>query len=215
MPYKYSESRRHTFTKPKYKVTNWPDYNEALRRRGDITIWFTEEAIDQWHPIKTGARGRPMGYANHAIETALLIRQVFHLPLRQTEGFMNSIARIMGAAITIPDFSSISKRSIELPRQILNKAKEPGSVVMVDSTGLKVYGKDEWHQEKHDVPARRTWRKLHLAVDENHQILACEHTTQEVGDPTAVPGLLDKIDTFLETFMGEGGLEGKTSKAVL
>lgn len=55
--------------------------------------------------------------------------------------------------------------------------------MVVDSTGLKVYGKDEWHQEKYDVPARRTWRKLHLAVDENHEILACELTTPEAGDP--------------------------------
>ena len=97
-----------------------------------------------------------MEYSNHAIETAVLIRQVFHLALRQTEGFMTSIARIMKADINISDFSSISKRSIELPRQVLSKAQEPGSLIIVDSTGLKVYGKDEWHQEKHDVPARRT-----------------------------------------------------------
>ena len=95
-------------------------------------IWFTKEAIDEWHPIKTGARGRPLVYADHAIETAILIRQVLHLPLRQTEGFMNALARIMGAAISIPDFSSISKRAIELRRHILSKALEPGSFVIVD-----------------------------------------------------------------------------------
>jgi len=216
MPYKYIESRRHKFTKPKYKVTYWLDDNEALRRCGDITIWFTEEAIDQWHPIKAGARGSSMGYANHAIETAILIRQVLHLPLRQTERFMNSIARIMGAAIAISDFSSISKRSIELPRQILNKAMKPGSVVMVDSTGLKVYGKDEWHQEKRDVLARRTGRKLHLATDENHQVLVCELTTPDVGVPTAVPDSLDQIATPFEIFMGDGAYDGDpVSQAVL
>jgi hypothetical protein len=59
MPYKHSASRRHKFTKPKYKVTNWPEYNDALRRRGDLTIWFTEAAINEWRPAKTGARGRP------------------------------------------------------------------------------------------------------------------------------------------------------------
>lgn len=115
MPYKHNESRRHKFSKPKYKVTNWTEYNDALRRRGDITIWFTEEALEQWHPVKAGARGRPLVYADHAMETAILIRQVFHLPLRQTEGFMNSVAHLMKAEISIPDFSSISKRSIELP----------------------------------------------------------------------------------------------------
>ena len=79
---------------------------------------------------------------------------------------------------------------------------EPGNLVIVDSTGLKVYGKDEWHQEKHDVPARRTWRKLQLAIDEKHQILACEFTTPDIGDPTAVPDLFDQISTPIETFIG-------------
>jgi hypothetical protein len=216
VPYKHNESRRHKFSKPKYKVTNWTEYNAALRRRGDITIWFTEAAINEWRPAKTGARGRPQEYSDHAIETAILIRQVFHLLLRQTEDFMVSLARLMNAAISIPDFSSISKRSIELPRHVLSKALEPGSLVIVDSTGLKVYGQDEWHQEKHGVPARRTWRKLHLAVDEKHQILACELTTPEVGDPTAVPDLLAQINTPFEVFMGDGAYDGEpVSRAVL
>src|SRR5450830_1539030 len=216
MPFKHSESRRHKFTKPRYKVTNWPEYNDALRPRGDFTIWFTQAAIDEWRPAKTGARGRPLEYSDHAIETAILIRQVFHLPLRQTEGFMNSVASMMGAHISIPDFSCISKRSIELPRHVLSKATQPGALVIIDSTGLKVYGKDEWHQEKHRVAARRTWRKLHLAVDENHQILACELTTPEVGDPTAIADLLDQIDSPFETFIGDGAYDRDTvSKAVL
>ena len=111
--------------KSRYKVTNWPDYNKALRRRGDFTIWFTEDAISNWHPAKTGARGRPQEYSDVAIETALFLRQVFHLPLRQTEGFMNSLVRVMKADIAIPDFSSISKRSIEIPKHILIKSTLP------------------------------------------------------------------------------------------
>ncbi len=216
MPYKHHENRRHKFTKAKYKVTNWPDYNEALRRRGDITIWFTEEAITAWRPAKIGARGRPQEYSDVAIETTVFIRQVFHLPLRQTEGFMSSLALILKADISIPDFSCISKRSIELPRHMLSKAIEPGSLVIVDSTGLKVYGKDEWHQEKHDVPARRTWRKLHLAIDEKHQVLACELTTPDIGDPTAVPDLLGQITTSFGTFVADGAYDGESvSQAVL
>jgi Transposase DDE domain len=216
MPYKHNESRRHKIPKSRYKVTNWHDYNNGLRQRGDVTIWFTEDAIADWRPAKTGARGRPQEYSDIAIETAVFIRQVFHLPLRQTEGFMNSLARAMKADITIPDFSSISKRSMTLPRHILTKAKEPGSIVIVDSTGLKVYGKDEWHQEKHAVPARRTWRRLHLAIDENHNVLACELTTPEVGDPTAVTDLLDQITTLFDTFMGDGAYDGEpVAQAVL
>src|ERR1700680_2413272 len=216
MPYKHNQSRRHKIEKAHYKVTNWPEYNQALRQRGDVTIWFTEEALAAWRPTKTGARGRPQEYSDLAIETALFLRQVFHLPLRQTEGFMNSLSRLMKSVISIPDYSSISKRSISLPRHVLSQAIEPGSLVIVDTTGLKVYGKDEWHQEKHDVPARRTWRKLHLAIDEHHQILACELTTPEVGDPSAVADLLTQIVTPFETFIGDGAYDGEpVSRAVL
>jgi hypothetical protein len=208
MPYKHNENRRHKIKKSKYKVTNWHGYNNSLRKRGDFTIWFTEEAIADWHPAKSGARGRPQEYSDVAIETSLLIRQVFHLPLRQTEGFMNSLVTVMKVDITIPDFSNISKRSISIPKLLIIKAQEPGSVVIVDSTGLKVYGKDEWHQEKHEVAARRTWRKLHIASNEKHYIMACELTTPEVGDQTAVPDLLDQIDTPFDTLIGDGAYDG-------
>jgi hypothetical protein len=216
MPYKFNESRRDKITKAKYKVTNWKEYNSALRKRGDITIYFTDEAIAGWHPKKTGKRGRPQEYSDVAMEATLLIRQVNHLPLRQTEGFMNSVVCLMKAEIAIPDFSTISKRSIELPKLLLSKARESGSVVIVDATGLKVYGKDEWHQEKHAVAPRRTWRKLHIGVDEKHKIVACELTTPDVGDPTAVPELIDQIATPISTFMGDGAYDGDpVSQAVL
>jgi hypothetical protein len=216
MPYKHNQNRRHKIEKARYKVTNWPEYNKALRQRGDITIWFTEEALAAWHPAKNGARGRPQEYSDLAIETALFIRQVFHLSLRQTEGFMNSLTRLMNSTISIPDYSSISKRSISLPRHTLSQALAPGSLVIVDSTGLKVYGKDEWHQQKHDVAARRTWRKLHLAIDKHHQVIACELTTPEVGDPSAVADLLAQIVTPFKAFIGDGAYDGEpVSQAVL
>src|SRR5260370_34340293 len=100
-------------------------------------------------------------------------------------------------------------RSISIPRHVLSQALEPGSLVIVDSTGLKVYGKDEAHQEKHDVPARRTWRKFHLAIDEHHQILACELTTPEVGDPSAVADLLTQIVNPFVTFISYGSYDGE------
>lgn len=114
-----------------YEVTNGPEYNNALRRRGHTTIWFTEEALAGTYPAKTGARDRPLKYADLAIETALFIRQVFHLPLRQTEGFINSLTSLMKTTISMPDF-----RSILLPRHVLSRAREPGNLVIVDATGL-------------------------------------------------------------------------------
>ena len=137
MPYKFNESRRDKIQKSRYKVTNWKAYNQALRNRGNMTVWFTEEAIRDWHPEKSGKCGRPLEYSEHAIATALLIRKVFHLPLRQTEGFLNSVVSLMDVEIRVPDFSSISKRSGTLKRLKLNKEMKPGTHVIVDSTGLK------------------------------------------------------------------------------
>jgi hypothetical protein len=138
-----------------------------------------------------------------------MIRQVFRLPLRQTEGFMCSVVEIMGLDLSIPDYSCISKRSIGLKLKRLIDSIEPGSYCLVDSTGLKVYGKDEWHQEKHKVKARRSWCKLHLAIDENHQILASDLTEKSVGDTTALASLLSQIEGF-KTFMGDGAYDGDT-----
>jgi transposase len=208
MPFKHNESRRHKIQKSRYKVTNWAEYNDSLRERGNITVWFTPEAIEKWHPEKVGKRGRPFEYSEHAISTALLVREVFKLPLRQTEGFLKSIVSLMDVELKVPDFSSISKRSGKLSRLLLNKAIKPGSHVIVDSTGLKVYGQDEWHQEKHKVKARRTWRKLHLAVDEKHQVIAVELTTPETGDPSAIPDLLGQIDSDFDTFIADGAYDG-------
>jgi hypothetical protein len=216
MSYKFNESRRHKIKKALYKVANWAEYNDALRRRGDISILFNQDAIDNWRPAKTGGRGRPFEYSDQSIEAAMLIRQVFKLTLRQTKGFMTSIARVMGAAISIPDFNCIPKRTVELPAIFLTKAMKPGSVLIVDSTGMKVYGKDEWHQEKHAVPARRTWRKLHLAIDEHHHVLACALTTPEVGDPSTIGDLLAQITTPFDAFIGDGACDGEpVSQAVL
>jgi hypothetical protein len=216
MPNKHNVPRRHKIPKMRYKVTNWPAYNAALRSRGDMTIWFTEDAIAAWRPAKTGHAGRPQEYSDIAIETALMIREVFHLPLRQTAGFMNSVVRMLKLEIDIPDYTCISKRSDDLSPALLDKAHQPGSLVIVDSTGLKVYGRDEWHQEKHAVAARRIWRKLHIAIDENHYLIACDLTTTDVGDTSAVPGLLAQIDHHFKTFIADGAYDGEpVSKAVL
>ena len=208
MPYKFNESRRHKIPKAKYKVVNWPEYNESLRQRGNFMLWFSDEALAAWHPDKTGKVGRPMLYSPLAIQSMLLIRRVFRLPLRQTQGVMSALVDVLEVDIQIPDFSCCSRRSTGLPQDTLAKATQPGSVIIVDSTGLKVYGKDEWHQEKHSIPARKTWRKLHLAVDENHQISACELTTTEIGDPSAIPDLLDQVDSPFDYFIADGAYDG-------
>lgn len=216
MPHKHHQSRQHKFTKAKYKVTNWSEYTEALRRRGDITLWFTDGAIAHWHPEKiAGKRGRPQEYSNVAIECCLILRQVYKLPLRQTQGFLDSLIQLLNLNIHAPDYSNISKRSVTLKLQKLTNTVDAGSHIIVDSTGLKVFGKDEWHQQKHAVKARRTWRKLHLGVDENHHIVACKLTDNSVGDSSAIEDLLNQVDD-VEIFMGDGAHDGDpTYKKIL
>src|SRR6201990_1586566 len=171
MPYKLNEARRHKIPKRKYRVTNWPEYDAALVRRGSLTVWGTEEAIAAWHAPATGKRGGQPVYSGLAIQTGLALRLVLRLGLRQIEGTLGSIAHLLSVDISIPDHTTFSRRGDGL--RLLTKAIKRGEPLhlLVDSTGLKMYGEAEWHEEKHGKRFRRRWRKLHLAMDANsHEI---------------------------------------------
>ena len=215
MPNKHNDKYRHKFKKSTYKVKNWAEYNDALRKRGDITIWFTDEAIRTWVPEKTKKRGRPREYSNLAIETCLFLRMVFSLPLRQTEGFANSLVKLMNLDLAVPDYSTLSKRSISLELSCLAQTLTPGSHVIVDSTGLKVYGGSEWNQENHSIKPKRTWGKLHFAVDEKHQIIAYDITDNSKGDPTTAVDLLAHIKHSFKVFMGDGAYDSFALNAAI
>src|SRR5215217_2539742 len=189
MPYKFNEPRRHKIPRARYRVQNWPEYDRALQRRGDLTVWVAPEAIAAWCPPRTGRRGRPRDYSDVAIATGHLLRLAFGRPWRQTEGLLRSIAALLGLELGIPDHTTFSRRSPGLAlATALARAQAGGPVhVVIDATGLKVFGAGEWLTEKHGARGRRTWRKLHLAVDAGTgEILACELTTDEEGD--ASPG---------------------------
>ena len=209
MPFKHTEAVRHKFKKGRYKVKNWPKYNESLCRRGDVTFWFSEEAIEGWTPEKTGKKGRPRIYSDMAIETGLSLRMVFHLGLRQTEGFMQSVGQLLQVDIPIPDYSTLSDRSDNLIMQSLSRSLQPSSHIIVDSSGLKVYGAGEWHQVKHNLKKRRVWNKLHLGVDEKHQIITATLTTHHESDESQVPPLLDQLEAPFDTFVADGAYDGK------
>ena len=170
MAMKTKRSKPSRLSNTRYKVENWSEYNEVLHRRGDITVWISEILLEDWHPKKRVQRGCPKLYSDSAIVTCLVLRQVYHLPLRQTEGLVHSLIRLMGVPITVPDYTTLLKRSLSLELIDLAETVEPGSHMLIDSTGLKVYGHDEWHQAKHAVKSRRTWRELHIAINENHYI---------------------------------------------
>lgn len=164
MPYKANADRRHRIPKQRHRVANWPSYEAGLRARGSLTVWFTEEAIEAWSAEPRTGRGGQPRYSVLAITTALTLRAVFRLALRQTEGLIASIIGLLGLDLAVPDHSTISRRAetLELPRP--RPGREPVHL-LVDSTGLKLCGPGEWLVEKHGTRMRRGWRKLHLATD--------------------------------------------------
>ena len=210
MPHKFNHDRRHKIPKARYRVTNWPEYDAALVRRGDLTVWFTNEAVAAWHAPASGERGGQLIYSDIAIETGLALRLVLHQPLRQTEGALRSIAALLGVQIRIPDHTTFSRRSGGLriwPKRIVRG--EPLHV-LVDSTGVKIYGEGEWLDQKHGIRSTRRWRKLHLAVDaDTHEIVAVELTTDDVGDVSMIPDLLDQIEDSVGSMTADGAYDGQ------
>lgn len=186
--------------KQKYKLQNWSTYNESLKNRGRVDFWLTDEAIANWYEpdqvnIGTGARQE---YTDFAIITCHEIRQVYRLPLRQTEGFINSLFDLMGLDIRCPSFSVLSKRLSKLkiicPRYTKNnKPDNSVAAIAIDSTGLKRFGRDEWHQEKHKVSAKRSWRKLHVAVTQDHYIHGTVLTDRFASDEGTLGELTEQV----------------------
>jgi len=210
MPYKFNDSRRHKIPTAKYRVTNWPEYDAGLVRRGGLTIWFTEEAVAAWHAPATVKRGGQPLYSALAIETALAIRLVFHQPLRQTEGLLRSIAAALGVDVAIPDDTTLSRRGAGLTILPKHMSSAEPLHLLVDSTGLKIYGEGEWQDAKLGTRSRRHWRKLHAGVNaETHEVVVADLTPDDVGDVSAVPGLLDQLDGNLASFTADGAYDGE------
>ncbi|MFA3920530.1 transposase [Ruegeria hyattellae] len=157
MPHKFNDARRDKFPKAKYRVTNCSDYNESLRRRGDVTIWVSDDVVQKWRSPRRKTRGGQSRYSDLAIEICLTLRVVFRLPLRQTQGFVRLLAKLMGMALVVPDFSTLSRRGKGLRITPHWRAASKPITLIVDSTGLKVHGGDGWHAEKHGTKkARKT-----------------------------------------------------------
>src|ERR671927_944078 len=164
MPFKANADRRHRIPRQRQRVTNWAEYDAGLRARGSLTVWFTPEAIEGWRAAPRTTRGGQPSYSDLAITTALTLRAVFRLPLRQTEGLIGSILQLLGLDLAVPDHSTLSRRAETLEVARPRCGREPVHL-LVDSTGLKLCGPGEWLEERHGTKRRRSWRKLHLAMD--------------------------------------------------
>ena len=209
MPFKANAACRHHIPKQRHRVTNWRAYDVSLRQRGSLTVWFTEEAIAAWRAEPRTTRGGQPWYSPLAILTALTLRTVFRLALRQTEGLIGSILHLLGLDLAVPDHSTLSRRAetLEVPRPRSSPGSGPVHL-LVDSTGLKLGGPGEWLTEKHGTKIRRSWRKLHLGVDAaTGEITAAELTTNDVDDGSQVGPLLDQVEGAVASFTGDGAYD--------
>jgi len=198
--------------KVQYRVKNWSEYNQALVHRGSLTLWFDEKTVESWlNNDRSGQRGHPQVYGDVAVQCMLLLKQTYHLALRQTQGFMQSIFQLVGHELPVLSYSQLSRRQktvqISLPRQCRGQAIH----VLVDGTGLKVYGEGEWKTRQHKVSKRRTWRKVHLAFDASTgEVLAAVTTENNVHEKEMLPELLGQITETIERVGGDGGYDYRT-----
>src|SRR5215207_7906535 len=215
LPFKLNQAGRHHIPRQKHKVTNWPAYDASLRQRGSLTVWFTDKAITAWAAEPRTTRGGQPWYSPLAILTALTLRAVFRLALRQTEGLIGSIIGLLGLDLAVPDHTTLSRRAVtlEIPRPQLSSSTDAGNGaepvhLLVDSTGLKLCGSGEWLIEKHGSRTRRSWRKLHLGVDANTgQIVAAALTGREADDGAQVGPMLDQVAGPVASITGDGAYD--------
>lgn len=195
MPQPAKEGKKKGGKKKTYKVRNWKEYNEALVNRGRILFQITEEAIKQWEETeREKKRGHPKKFSDTAIETALTLGQILHLPLRSIEGLVSDILKKLGADCSTPDYSTLSIRGKTIPISIRVRDIKEDLHVVVDSTGIKVYGEGEWKVRKHGYSKHRTWLKLHIGADEKTgDIVVGEVTDNSVHDSAMLEPLLEQL----------------------
>lgn len=192
-----------------YKIRNWSKYNESLVQRGSVTFWFNDDVISHWrHANAQPRRGHPFVFSDTAVECLLVLRELFQLPYRQTEGLGRSLVQLMEIELAIPDYTSLAKRAAKLGIS-LDVRRHKGAIdVVVDSTGLKVFGEGEWKMRKHGKSKRRTWRKLHLAVNPETQEIEAETLTENSSDDASqVDPLLDQVPGRPDRFYGDGAYD--------
>src|SRR4051812_29289019 len=214
MPFKANADRRHHIPKQRRRITNWAEYDAALRQRGSLTVWFTEDAIAAWHAEPRTTPGGQPHYSDLAITTALTLKAVFRLALRQTEGLIGSLIGLLGLDLSVPDHTTLSRRAetLEVPRPRsgspdTGREAEPVHL-LVDSTGLKLCGAGEWLVEKHGTKTRRSWRKMHIGVDaDTGQIVASALTPHDVDDGAQVGPLLDQVTGAVASVTGDGAYD--------
>jgi IS5 family transposase len=193
--------------KQQYRIRNWKEYNKALVQRGSLTLWIDTRCLNAWLDCSCPARrGRRRTYTDAAILSALLLREVYHLSLRSTQGLLHSMLRVMQMKLPAPHYSTLCRRARSLRLCLAQPQKV--SHLVIDSSGLKLYGEGEWKVRLHGADKRRSWRKLHLAMDaRTHQLTAALITEKERLDRTVLPLLLDGTEAEIEAVCADGAYD--------
>lgn len=196
-------------TKRQYRIRNWQEYNKALVSRGSLIVWIDSRSIDKWLNQDSAARrGRRRTYTDLAIERCLLFREVYHLPLRATQGLVRSVIGLISLRLPFPDYSTLSRRARLLHLSLSPHPAKTISHLVIDSTGLKVYGEGEWKVRIHGADKRRTWRQLHLSMDAStHHVTAALLTDKDALDRNSLPTLLRQTEAEVERVCGDGAYD--------
>ena len=192
--------------KQKHKVQNWSQYNQALVKRGNISFWIEQaNTDDKWfHHNETTKTGRPFTYSSIAIQTCFVVRELFKLPLRQTEGLVSSLFKMANIDLPIPDYTTLSRRASKETIKLDAYQGQKNIHVAIDSTGVKVYGEGEWKMRIHGKDKRRTWRKVHISFDwESGMILEMKVTDSNVHDIKPIRDILPE-SADIKTVRGDG-----------
>ncbi|MBE9033398.1 IS5 family transposase [filamentous cyanobacterium LEGE 11480] len=192
-----------------YRIRNWSEYNVGLTQRGSLTFWLDASVISSWVlPCLSGRRGASQRYSDIAIATFVTVKSVYGLAGRQTAGFLASLLGLMGLSLPVPDHSTVSRRQAQLEVALPVVSKQGSVHVVVDSTGIKVYGEGEWKTRQHGISKRRTWRKLHLSVDEaTGEILSAVVSTNNVHDSEVFETLIEQISGPIEQVSADGAYD--------
>jgi hypothetical protein len=197
--------------KQRYRIRNWQHYNKALVSRGSLTLWIDSHCIDTWLNFDLPARrGRRRLYADVAILCCLTLREVYHLPLRATQGLASSLMRLLEVECPVPDYSTLSRRAQYLGLSLSTHSKKQIKHLVIDSTGLKLYGEGEWKVRVHGWAKHRTWRKLHIAMDaDSREVTAALVTNKDVVDPRVLPRLLKQVEVPVERVYADGAYDSR------
>ena len=198
--------------KNRYHIHNWSEYNAGLKHRGSITFWLSADVIEKWLIIeKTGKPGASNTYNDIAIATMSTIKSIFKLAGRQAQGFVESVFKLMQINLPVPDHSTVSRRLGSLQIKLPVKKKESARHLVVDSTGVKVYGEGEWKTRQHGISKRRTWRKLHLGIDETTgEIVSAVATTNDYHDSQVLGDILDGVEDTILQVSADGAYDTKS-----